>query len=302
MSDKNTLADPQALLDHHKVAWSNVRRSRYWMYQRFQYRYPGRIRELRQRLMIIPQERYGDQRVCAFALYVSVPEATTTTQEDAFGNRVFFVYAPEAADAVTFEMRLVVERDLVAPVPPRLTAAEVEPYRAATPLTRPDDRLQAVARRLAAEHAPGEELCEAISTWVFGMMRYGAGATTVSTSAAEALTIGQGLCQDYAHIMLALCHAASIPARYVSGHMLGEGGSHAWVEVLLESREGGYRPMAFDPTNQRPTTPAYITVATGRDYSDVSPTSGSYVAPYPGQLTTSKRAGLTHLEYRGDDA
>lgn len=299
MSNLVPSADPATLIDHHSVAWNSVRRSRYWMYQRFQYRYPGKIRELRQRLMIIPQDHYGDQRVCAFEVGVSIPNAATSTQDDAFGNRVFLIYAPEADAEVTFEMRLVVERDFAAPKPPRLRPVDVAPYNAPTPLTTPDATLYAVARRLAAEHTDPEQLCVALSDWVYGAMRYGAGATTVSTTAAEALHIGQGLCQDYAHIMLALCHAASVPARYVSGHMLGEGGSHAWVEALVELPEGGYKAVALDPTNQRRITPAYITVATGRDYRDVSPTSGSYLAPYVGELTTSKRAGLTHLEYSG---
>lgn len=72
MSDLDVSADPDSLLDHRTVAWNTVRRSRYWMYQCFQYRYPGRIRELRQRLMVIPQEQYGDQRVCHFELGVSM--------------------------------------------------------------------------------------------------------------------------------------------------------------------------------------------------------------------------------------
>lgn len=297
MPDHDVAIDPEALISHHGVVWSQVRRSRYWMYQRFHYSYPGAIRHLRQRLVVVPHERYGDQRVCAFALGVSAPNASTTSSKDDFGNTVFQVYAPEAGAEVTFEMRLVVERDLSAQAAVRLSAAEAAPYNAPTPLTSPNRVLRAVARRLAATHGDPEELCRAISDWVYGAMRYGAGATTVSTSAAEALAIGQGLCQDYAHIMLAICHAAAIPARYVSGHMLGEGGSHAWVEALVPAPEGGYKPLALDPTNRRATTPAYITVAVGRDYSDVAPTSGSYVAPYPGQLTTSKRAGLTHLDY-----
>jgi transglutaminase-like putative cysteine protease len=302
VSALDSSTDPETLLDHRSVAWSRVRRSSYWMYQRFQYSYPGAIRELKQRLMVVPHERYGDQQVCAFDLRVSVPNASTSTLRDAFGNRVFLVYAPEASAEVTFELRLVVERDLTMPLEPRLSAAEAALYQAPTVLTRPNDVLRDVARRLAAIHWEPELLCEALSDWVFHAMHYGAGATTVATSAAEALTIGQGLCQDYAHILLALCHAASIPARYISGHMLGEGGSHAWVEVLLAAPEGGYRALALDPTNRRRTTPAYITIAIGRDYSDVSPTSGSYRAPYTGQLTTSKRAGLTHLEYEEPSA
>ena len=286
------------LLDHAGVEWGRVRQTRYWMYQRFQYSYPGSIRELHQRLLVIPSDRYGDQRVCDFTLRVSEPTASTRMQQDSFGNRVFFVYAPEAAAEVVFELRLVVERDLDLPASPRLMREELAPYWAHTPLTAADGTLAATARRLAAQHAEPEQLCEAISAWVSRAMRYGAGATSVSSTAAEALAVGQGLCQDYAHIMLALCRAAGIPASYSSGQMVGEGGSHAWVEVLLPDAQGGYRAVAFDPTNDRRTTPAYITVALGRDYSDVAPTSGNYIAPYTGQLTASKRAGLTHLQYR----
>jgi len=288
----------KTLLDHAGVEWGRVRQTRYWMYQRFHYSYPGSIRELHQRLLVIPSERYGDQRVCDFTLRVSEPGASTRMQQDAFGNRVFLVYAPEAAAEVVFELRLVVERDLDLPASPRLTHEQLAPYWAHTPLTAADGALAATARQLAAQHEEPEQLCEAISAWVSRAMRYGAGATSVSSTAAEALALRQGLCQDYAHIMLALCRAAGIPARYSSGHMLGEGGSHAWVEVLLPNAQGGYRAVAFDPTNDRRTTPAYITVALGRDYSDVAPTSGYYIAPYTGQLTTSKRAGLTHLQYR----
>lgn len=275
-----------------------MRQTRYWMYQRFQYHYPGSIRELRQRLVVFPTDSYGDQRLCAYDLRISVPGAVTSAEQDMFGNRVFQIYIPEADREVTFEMNLVVERDLDLHVWPQLTPAMARSYQTATALTTPNAAITAVAQQLGAQYSDPEQLSEAMSTWVYHAMRYGAGATNVSTTAAEALAIGQGLCQDYAHIMLALCHAAQLPARYISGHMLGEGGSHAWVETLLPDPQGGYRAVAFDPTNHRRTTPAYITVASGRDYHDVSPTSGSYIAPFSGYLTTSKRAGLTHLEYR----
>lgn len=287
-----------ALLDHRAVEWAAVRQSRYWMYQRFQYRYPGAIRELRQRLMVVPGDHYGDQRLCAFDLRVSTPGASTSTTYDEFGNRVFLVYAPAAESEVTFETRMVVERDLDAEPWPRLSVAEAARYRAPTALTTADARLTAVAAQLASSHTDPEALAAAASAWVSGAMRYGAGATQVHTTAAKALAIGQGLCQDYAHILLALCRAARLPARYISGHMLGEGGSHAWVEALVPDPQGRLRAVAFDPTNDRRTTPAYITVAIGRDYADVAPTSGSFIAPYTGELYASKRAGLTHLEYR----
>lgn len=98
--------------------------------------------------------------------------------------------------------------------------------------------------------------------------------------------------------MLATCRAAGLAARYVSGHMLGEGGSHAWVEVLLPA--GPDRDLcliAFDPTKRRRPNLGYTTVATGRDYCDVAPTSGTYTGQYIGQLSFTKNAGLTLLEY-----
>jgi transglutaminase-like putative cysteine protease len=121
-------------------------------------------------------------------------------------------------------------------------------------------------------------------------MRYRHDVTTVRTTAAEALAVGAGVCQDYAHVMLALCRLCGLPARYVSGHLVGEGGSHAWVEVLLPSPgdRSSLVAVAFDPTNDRAAGPGYLTVAVGRDYADVAPTHGSYCGAPGGALTTSK--------------
>ena len=93
--------------------------------------------------------------------------------------------------------------------------------------------------------------------------QYEAGVTGVTTSAAEAWTLGKGVCQDYAHIFIALCHLAGIPARYVTGMMCGEGATHAWVEIL----SGNYW-YAMDPTNDCIAADAYIKIAHGRDATD----------------------------------
>ncbi len=150
----------------------------------------------------------------------------------------------------------------------------------------------------AGRTADPVELAARISEWVSETLTYGAGVTGIHTTAAEALAKGKGLCQDYAHVMLAICRVAGLPARYVSGHMLGEGGSHAWAEVLLPAGpDGDLYPTAFDPTNRRRPNLGYTTVATGRDYCDVAPTSGTYTGQYIGQLSFTKNAGLTLLEY-----
>jgi transglutaminase-like putative cysteine protease len=126
---------------------------------------------------------------------------------------------------------------------------------------------------------------------VSSAITYEYGVTTVSTTAAEALACGRGVCQDSAHVMLALCRLLGQPARYVSGHLLGQGGTHAWVEVIVP-RAGHAEAIAFDPCHGRRTDSGYVTVATGRDYADVAPTSGSYVGASAGRLTAGRRVGV----------
>ncbi|MEO7390565.1 MAG: transglutaminase family protein [Ramlibacter sp.] len=109
--------------------------------------------------------------------------------------------------------------------------------------------------------------------------------TDVSTPALEALQMRSGVCQDFAHIMLGCLRSLGLPARYVSGYMLTEpppgkkrlvGGdaSHAWVSIYLPREHGPGEWADLDPTNNRAPGEDYVTLATGRDYSDVSPIRG----------------------------
>lgn len=99
--------------------------------------------------------------------------------------------------------------------------------------------------------------------------------------------------------MLALSRLCGLPARYVSGHVLGEGGTHAWVEVLVPHPKDAEAlcAVAIDPTHDRRAGLRYLTVAVGRDYCDVPPTSGTFDALYSGVLTTQKRAAVTRVDY-----
>jgi transglutaminase-like putative cysteine protease len=123
------------------------------------------------------------------------------------------------------------------------------------------------------------------------LLTYSYGATSIGTTAAEALAGGRGVCQDSAHVMLALCHLVGLPARYVSGHLLGQGGTHAWVEVVSPQADQAIA-TAFDPCSGLPGSASYLTVATGRDYTDVRPTSGAYVGAVRGRLTTNRRVAV----------
>lgn len=285
-------------IDQSKIEWPKVKYTRYFCYQRFRYEYPGPIRHLRQRLIVVPADAYGDQRVCDYQLRVTPTPVSASHTTDRFGNRIYEFEIPLVEQEATFEVLTIVERTSVNHDPPRISPRQVRLFLNPTRLTSPDDQIASIARELHDQARDDYELAEQISDWVSQRMRYGAGVTGVKTPAAEALITGQGLCQDFAHLMIAICREAGLAARYVSGHLLGEGGSHAWVEVLLPSESNGQmEARGFDPTNQRRPNLKYITVATGRDYRDVPPTSGTFTAPYSGCLTFSKKAGLTFVEY-----
>src|SRR5260221_9880598 len=104
-----------------------------------------------------------------------------------------------------------------------------------------------------------------IAAWVRRAISYTPGATSVHTAAWQALSQGKGVCQDFAHIMLAICRLRGLPARYVSGHRLGQGHTHAWVEVIVRdpALPSGFRAVPFDPTRGRPVDLTYISVAMG---------------------------------------
>jgi transglutaminase-like putative cysteine protease len=278
-----------------------VRRAATIVQQRFRYEYPGPIRDLRHRLIVFPPDQHGSQRLVARQLLVSEP-ATIREARDDFGNLVYHVDVHRVERAIEFEARILVERTRHLAYPytrPMRGHRFLEPTR----LTNPDPRLADIANRLSRAVDPAH-LADRVSHWVWHSMTYTPGVTGVKTTAAEAIALGQGVCQDYAHIMLALCRLLNFPARYVSGHLLGEGATHAWVEVLAPDPANPTRHtiQAFDPTHGRRCRPDYVTVAIGRDYADVAPTSGSFVAPYSGILHSHKQAGLTRVEYDEDEA
>lgn len=288
------------LLDHQGVDWTRVQRTAYLIHQHLRYDYPGPIYDLSQLLMIVPPEQYGDQRRVIHRLEVSVPTVEIRSEFDEFGNLVLNPIVPTVEEAIDFEAWIVVERradggthytDASWLSDPRM----LEPSR----LTQPDETLREVATTLLAEGLQGLELAQRINSWSYHALQYENGITTIRTTAAEALKLGKGVCQDFAHIMLTLCRLCGLPTRYVSGHMLGEGGTHAWVEVLLSVAGQLDKALVvpFDPTHDREATLSYITIAVGRDYFDVAPTSGSFRASYSGQLSAHKRVDLTVLEY-----
>ena len=136
--------------------------------------------------------------------------------------------------------------------------------------------------------APGISLLAAATDLTQRIHRdfeYAAESTEINTPAVEALALRKGVCQDFAHIMVACFRMMGLPARYVSGYLLtqpppgqprlvGADASHAWVSVYVPDVPGHDGWYDFDPTNDRVPGEDYVTLAIGRDYSDVSPMRG----------------------------
>lgn len=241
--------------------------------QRIRYQYSGPVTDVRQRLKIIPPTAHGGQRRQHWGLTVDGVEAATTRSElDEFGNLVIDVVIPQVRETVEFVVK--VEAETACPALPYETTLDRRHLRP-TRLTGGDGILTEMARSTSGRDAAA--LCET----VYRSIDYEWGTTGVRTTASEALAGGRGVCQDYAHIMLSICRALGLPARYVSGHLAGEGGSHAWVEVLQPHpfRRGVWIAEGWDPTHNRRTDADYLVVAVGRDYSDVAPLSGTYDGP-----------------------
>lgn len=282
------------MIQRSSVDWAHARRASFLVSQTFRYEYPQPIRDLSHRLIVIPPERFGDQRRLWHDVSVGSDGAELKSRTDRFGNVVVEVFAPRVTEAIEFVAEVSVERR--ADEPNRLADGWLadgyllEPSR----LTAPDDRILRAADDLAEAADWGLPLADRINDWVYQSMTYRHGVTGVKTTAAEALALGAGVCQDYAHVMLSLCRACGLPSRYVSGHLAGQGGTHAWVEVVLPTRDGTGDAIAstFDPTHASRGGLGYVTVAVGADYADVAPTSGTYRSGAQGRLTATKKVSI----------
>jgi transglutaminase-like putative cysteine protease len=276
---------------------SRILRTVYEVQQHFRYRYAAPISHLRQRLVVMPRPVHGHQRVLSQRLEVSEPGSDKRIRVDRFGNIIVQITIPTVEVAVGFDVSLRVER--LTGTGPHLEAATrqaLDIYLLPSALTRPDSALRSAAAKLASGGETGTDRVRAIGDWVYRRMSYGFDRTGVHTTAVQALAAGHGVCQDYAHLMLVLCRLLGIPARYVSGHLIGEGGTHAWVEVLLPGRGHAVEVVAWDPTHDRPADLRYITVAVGRDYRDVAPVSGTYCGRHAGSLSAARRVSVADVE------
>ena len=265
-----------------------------------EYRYTASVPQCQNEAHLLP--RATPRQECEHTqLRIEPSPAVCQDREDFFGNRVtyFAIQEPHASLSVTARSEV-----LIVPIAlPQLQASpaweevchsvskdtsragiEARQFLLDSPLVHSNTELAAYA---ATSFTPDRPLLEAVADLVqriYQEFTYEPEATTVSTPLNEVLDHRQGVCQDFAHVAIGCLRTQGIAARYVSGYLetavpdgqpqlTGAAASHAWVSVYCP----GQGWTDFDPTNNSIPTDQHITVAWGRDYSDVTPLKGVVV-------------------------
>jgi transglutaminase-like putative cysteine protease len=243
----------------------------------------------------------AQQQVLSHSLRIDPAPAQQTEMVDVYGNTRAFFSLSSPHDALK-----VVADSTVSTAAPALPDSDIawdqvrermryhrsaawDPaagFLFASPHVPRHDNFLAYARPSFPAGRPLVEAARELMERIHGDFEYESEATDVSTPALEALEMRKGVCQDFAHIMLACLRSLGLPARYVSGYMLtqppsgqprlgGSDASHAWVSLYVPGDDAASGMWAgLDPTNNRAPAEEYVTLATGRDYSDVSPLRG----------------------------
>lgn len=216
-------------------------------------------------LRILPFE--NDAQCVVESQFNILPDSVIAQSVDTFGNKIITGYISSYHDYFEFLSEGIVET-----FDYKIQEGLNPFYSYPSKLTRPGREIEQLSSRLAlTKEQSVHERIAIMSSGILEMIQYESGITGIQTTAEEALTLGKGVCQDYAQIMISLCRLNGIAARYVSGFIVGEGASHAWIEYYAD----GYW-FAFDPTHNKKIETAYIKIAHGRDYDDCSIDKGVF--------------------------
>lgn len=260
------------------------------VFHRTHYAYAAAVQDSFNEARLQPCD-HARQRRHSFLLKV-LPATRLTHYQDLYGNCVHLFDVSRPHTALTVEATSTVTTAETPNLPedaalaPLATLAECLPpdrcYDFLQPSQFVNDHVE--AWRLALDYTAGTTDAWLAALQIMRQLHrdftYEPAATHVHTTVKEALRLRKGVCQDFAHVMTALCRALKIPARYVSGylyngpaeHLKGAQASHAWVEVYIPGH--GWRGL--DPTNNQQVDGRYVIIGTGRDYADVPPLKGTY--------------------------
>ncbi len=267
------------------------------------FRYNAPISESIMEVRIQPRSD-GLQHCLDFQLHTS-PRARIMTYRDDLGNRVHHFDVPNRHSQLTITADALVELTASPPPPLALPPAAWDELDALTAadeywdmlkpshFARPGDLLRHFARELQVQRrADPLTALRDLNTALYHSLEYSKESTKVDSPIDDALRARRGVCQDFAHIMIALVRELGIPCRYISGYFSHqardderwtEGATHAWVEALLPHL--GW--VGFDPTNDLLADERHIRVALGRDYADVPPTRGVFRGKAESELSVT---------------
>jgi len=255
------------------------------------FRYSAAISESVMEVRMQPRTE-GPQRCLQFDLTIT-PRASVMSYRDDQGNTVHHFNIPGQHHRLVIAAQALVEMSESPALPDALDDTAWEQldtlvnegdywdWLMPSKFARPTALLQTLADELdAARRADPLTLLCKINSGIFDAFTYKPQSTDVDSPIDEALQTRAGVCQDYAHIMIALVRELGIPCRYVSGYLFHSGAAdrsaadatHAWVEAYLP--ELGW--VGFDPTNNLLAGQRHIRAAVGRDYADVPPTRGVF--------------------------
>jgi transglutaminase-like putative cysteine protease len=236
---------------------------------RTSYEYSESVNYTIQQLRLTPQDGFG-QHVKRWEVRVN---GHLHRFDDAYGNAAHTLVLDNPHQAIHIVANGEVETGLAYQANDNRLPLGI--FLRMTPLTEAHGALERFALRYQGHVGAGDgvwldEMVDAIVAKV----PYARGNTAVDTPASEAFLLGNGVCQDHAHIFVACCRRLGLPARYVSGYLFTEDGSlmesHAWADVWLG--EAGWR--SIDVSNQCRTGGQHVRLAVGLDYRDACPVSG----------------------------
>ena len=214
------------------------------------------------------------QRVLTETLVVEGATPSYTFTDPITANRINRLYTEGGQVTISYAGTVELEHTLNNPAvitecPVRTLPSEVVPYIFPSRFC-PSDKMRGIAMAIFGNVAPGYARVASICEWVSQHVRFSPGASNATTCAIDTFDSRSGVCRDYAHLMITVCRALNIPARYVTGvdygadPSLGPSDFHAYVEVFL-----GNRWYLFDASGMSPVM-GLIRIGTGRDAADVS--------------------------------
>jgi transglutaminase-like putative cysteine protease len=275
----------------------------YTIRHKTRFRYSNPISQSVMEVRMQPRSE-GAQRCLRFQL-TTTPRSQVTAHRDGQGNTVHSFDVPGSHAQLTINAEAFV-RTLSPPELPEtltpddwtaldaLTATDEHwDYLMPSRFTQPSALLHALAGELQVVRRDDPlRFLRELNTAIYHHFEYAPDSTRVDSPIDDALQERRGVCQDFAHVMIALVREIGIPCRYVSGYLFHRGGAndrsadsatHAWIEALLP----GLGWVGFDPTNNLIAGERHIRVAIGRDYADVPPTRGVFKGKAESELTVS---------------